>query len=478
MSVREDSERSERTGDSNNEEEEPSNTNVNRSGTRIANQPRDQATGRSTGATNFHSSAEDRNSSNKRNNLGLLSTLAQARMAPSAGDTAASDNQQCLEQPQLRMMHPLPNGYYNVQQPTHPPRGAIPQQLRMIQPQPHLYPYTLPPPPSQSVQSSLGPQPSVVIYSLPPSQRPPPPPTYYYCYNGAGPGGQGGVTMVPAWENTGGSNGGSLFFTSTAPVSSSSYRQHPPHVFQGQPEISLLPHPAIYHHGVYDSHNNNTLRSTSRQQQNPDDYRSASVPASDTVVPPHRIGTRKTRDANVSSAKSSMPSGEESGAAGCESFNRISCQEQHSSASSATDFNQVVTVEVQKRRPYRHESFPEKLFRMLKETTEQGKDHIISWTFCGRAFEIHQPEAFANDILPEYFRHNRLASFRRQLSMYGFKRAQLSSSSRVGAGNGQRSQKGFAHEQFHRDHPEKCSSIKRISEIHLKLHPANNNSNR
>lgn len=119
-----------------------------------------------------------------------------------------------------------------------------------------------------------------------------------------------------------------------------------------------------------------------------------------------------------------------------------------------------VSVQVTERRPYRHESFPEKLHRMLNEVESSGKNHTVSWTPCGKAFEIHDQDAFQQGIIPQYFRHNRIASFRRQLSMYGFRRAS------VDQGLG-----GFAHEQFHRDHPEACTSIKRTSEIQMKILP-------
>ena len=104
-----------------------------------------------------------------------------------------------------------------------------------------------------------------------------------------------------------------------------------------------------------------------------------------------------------------------------------------------------------------NESFPEKVHRMIHEINREQKDDIISWTPCGRAFEIHDHNTFTTDILPRYFNHQRLASFKRQLSMYGFRRAIVDSGL-----------KGYAHERFHRDRPELCASIKRTYEIQLK----------
>ena len=119
-----------------------------------------------------------------------------------------------------------------------------------------------------------------------------------------------------------------------------------------------------------------------------------------------------------------------------------------------------LSVKVTERRAYRHEPFPQKLHRMLRETKAAGQEHIVSWTPCGKAFEVHDQHEFEQEVIPKYFRHSRLASFRRQLSMYGFRRAAVDN------GYG-----GFAHEHFHRDHPELCATIKRVSEIEVTVLP-------
>jgi hypothetical protein len=46
----------------------------------------------------------------------------------------------------------------------------------------------------------------------------------------------------------------------------------------------------------------------------------------------------------------------------------------------------------------RHESFPEKLYRMLVEVEAKGRDDIISFTLEGDRFEIHQPEVFEEEV--------------------------------------------------------------------------------
>lgn len=117
-----------------------------------------------------------------------------------------------------------------------------------------------------------------------------------------------------------------------------------------------------------------------------------------------------------------------------------------------------VEVEVKARRRYSHECFPEKLHRLLREVADEGNDHIIAWLPDGNGFEIHSLEAFENFIIPAYFRHQKLASFRRQLSMYGFRRDSSKQDARR-----------YVHLRFHRDHPERCKSVKRLSDYQLVL---------
>jgi hypothetical protein len=68
------------------------------------------------------------------------------------------------------------------------------------------------------------------------------------------------------------------------------------------------------------------------------------------------------------------------------------------------------------------EQFPLKLHRLLDTVRNNGYDSIISWQIHGRAFKIHKADEFSNAIMPIYFRQTKLASFRRQLNIYGFLR--------------------------------------------------------
>jgi hypothetical protein len=69
------------------------------------------------------------------------------------------------------------------------------------------------------------------------------------------------------------------------------------------------------------------------------------------------------------------------------------------------------------------EPFPQKLYFMLQDVEKEGKSNIVSFYSHGRAFAIHDMEAFADEILPKYFASQiKLVSFVRQLNLYGFAR--------------------------------------------------------
>jgi hypothetical protein len=67
-------------------------------------------------------------------------------------------------------------------------------------------------------------------------------------------------------------------------------------------------------------------------------------------------------------------------------------------------------------------SFPVKLYRMLEDTEGKGLAWIVSWNEAGRAFRVHQPKIFVEEIMPHYFRQTKFKSFTRQLNLYGFQR--------------------------------------------------------
>lgn len=73
------------------------------------------------------------------------------------------------------------------------------------------------------------------------------------------------------------------------------------------------------------------------------------------------------------------------------------------------------------RRDYHHESFPQKLHRLVTALEEDGRDDIISFTGDDTpGFFLNQPEEFEQNIMPKFFRGRKLSTFRRQLVFYGF----------------------------------------------------------
>ena len=76
------------------------------------------------------------------------------------------------------------------------------------------------------------------------------------------------------------------------------------------------------------------------------------------------------------------------------------------------------------KREYRHENFPEKLFRIVTDLENEGRADIA--TFVGNedpGFYLNNPPAFEKEIMPRYFRGSKLTTFRRQLVFYSFFRS-------------------------------------------------------
>jgi HSF-type DNA-binding len=97
-------------------------------------------------------------------------------------------------------------------------------------------------------------------------------------------------------------------------------------------------------------------------------------------------------------------------------------------------------------------SFPMKLYHMLDHLEAAGFAHIISFQPHGRALRIHLHQRFLNDLLPRYFPDiNNIASFLRQLNIYGFRRM---------INNGP-DRDSYFHAMFLRGRPDLCNLIER-----------------
>ncbi|XP_076044080.1 heat shock factor isoform X2 [Oratosquilla oratoria] len=106
-------------------------------------------------------------------------------------------------------------------------------------------------------------------------------------------------------------------------------------------------------------------------------------------------------------------------------------------------------------------AFLTKLWRLVEDPQT---DSLIGWTQNGQSFVIHNQAMFARELLPQYYKHNNMASFVRQLNMYGFHKV-------VSADSGglriERDDMEFAHPHFIRDQKSLLENIKRKQQRRL-----------
>lgn len=63
-------------------------------------------------------------------------------------------------------------------------------------------------------------------------------------------------------------------------------------------------------------------------------------------------------------------------------------------------------------------AFLTKLWQLVNE----GDKALVSWSNDGTSFIVRDQNQFAKKVLPNYFKHQKMNSFVRQLNMYGFKK--------------------------------------------------------
>merc|ERR1711862_78312 len=95
-------------------------------------------------------------------------------------------------------------------------------------------------------------------------------------------------------------------------------------------------------------------------------------------------------------------------------------------------------------------TFPKRIYNILKQESSEGTSEIISWLPCGRGFIIYDKKKFEKIFLMKHFQQTTFRSFLRQLNIYGFKRVEFG-----------RFQGGYEHDFFVRDQPQLISQIKR-----------------
>lgn len=95
--------------------------------------------------------------------------------------------------------------------------------------------------------------------------------------------------------------------------------------------------------------------------------------------------------------------------------------------------------------------FPVRLHEMLLQVQHEGLEFIVSWQPHGRCFMVHDPKSFVEVVLSKYFKQSKVASFQRQLNLYGFQR--------LTKGN---DKGGYYNEYFLRGRVDLCSHIHRV----------------
>lgn len=101
---------------------------------------------------------------------------------------------------------------------------------------------------------------------------------------------------------------------------------------------------------------------------------------------------------------------------------------------------------------------PAFLAKLWKMVDNPETDLLISWTNSGNSFIIKNQSEFSRDLLPYYYKHSNMASFIRQLNMYGFHKVVSVDS---GGLKGERDEIEFAHAYFLRGQEHLLPEIKR-----------------
>ncbi|XP_049879097.1 heat shock factor protein isoform X9 [Pectinophora gossypiella] len=101
---------------------------------------------------------------------------------------------------------------------------------------------------------------------------------------------------------------------------------------------------------------------------------------------------------------------------------------------------------------------PAFLGKLWKLVNDSETNNLISWSPGGKTFVIKNQADFARELLPLYYKHNNMASFIRQLNMYGFHKI---TSVENGGLRYEKDEIEFSHPCFMRGHAYLLEHIKR-----------------
>jgi len=108
---------------------------------------------------------------------------------------------------------------------------------------------------------------------------------------------------------------------------------------------------------------------------------------------------------------------------------------------------------------------PAFLAKLWKMVENQDTDDYICWTEDGTSFRIRDQSQFASCLLPYYYKHSNMASFVRQLNMYGFHKVIALHSGNL---KNEKEEIEFAHVFFIRGQEHLLDQIKRKSSSNSK----------
>uniref|UniRef100_H3BZI7 Heat shock transcription factor 4 n=1 Tax=Tetraodon nigroviridis TaxID=99883 RepID=H3BZI7_TETNG len=103
-------------------------------------------------------------------------------------------------------------------------------------------------------------------------------------------------------------------------------------------------------------------------------------------------------------------------------------------------------------------SVPAFLTKLWTLVEDPETNHLICWSASGTSFHVFD-QGFAKEVLPKYFKHNNMASFVRQLNMYGFRK--VVNIEQSGLVKPERDDTEFQHLYFLQGHEHMLEHIKR-----------------